>query len=144
MCGICGKISLDPVQRTEIERMMTALSHRGPDDVGLYVKDGVGLGHRRLSIIDLGTGKQPIPNEDGSVWVVLNGEVYNYFGLRQELLERGHTFRTKTDTEVIVHLYEEVGEECVKRLRGMFAFAIWDAKKKRLYAARDRLGAGAA
>lgn len=120
--------------------MMDLLRHRGPDDQGLFVNGIVGLGHRRLSIIDLKTGTQPITNEDRTIWVVFNGEIYNYRSLRDELVVRGHRFETQTDTEVIAHLYEEYGEKCVTRLRGMFAFAIWDAKQGRLFAARDRLG----
>jgi len=120
MCGICGRVAPDGVSQSEIERMAGALTHRGPDDVGFYVNKVVGLGHRRLSIIDLNTGKQPIANEDGSVWVVLNGEIYNYRKLRQELVNRGHRFQTQTDTEVIVHLYEEYGPDCVKQLRSVY------------------------
>jgi asparagine synthase (glutamine-hydrolysing) len=140
MCGICGRVAPEGVSQLEIERMAGALTHRGPDDVGFHVNGMIGLGHRRLSIIDLNTGKQPIANEDGSVWVVLNGEIYNYRKLRQDLVARGHRFKTQTDTEVIVHLYEEYGTDCVKHLRGMFAFAVWDEKRQSLYAARDHLG----
>jgi asparagine synthase (glutamine-hydrolysing) len=120
--------------------MMQAMRHRGPDDDGLYISGPVGLGHRRLSIIDLSTGKQPIGNEDGTVWIVFNGEIYNYKELRASLLQRGHQFHTASDTEVIVHLYEEYGAECASRLRGMFAFAIWDERTKTLLLARDRVG----
>jgi asparagine synthase (glutamine-hydrolysing) len=120
--------------------MCDALAHRGPDDEGFYVGPGVGLGMRRLSIIDLATGHQPIANEDGSVWVVFNGEIYNYQELRAELERRGHVFATSTDTETIVHLYEEHGPAAVERLRGMFALALWDDKRRQLLLARDRLG----
>ncbi|MEJ2033692.1 MAG: asparagine synthase (glutamine-hydrolyzing) [Deltaproteobacteria bacterium] len=120
--------------------MASTLSHRGPDDEGFYLRDGVGLGHRRLSIIDLDAGKQPICNEDETVWIVYNGEIYNYQALRKELLKKGHVFRTRTDTEVIIHLYEEFGETCVEKLNGMFAFAIWDCSAQKLFLARDRIG----
>lgn len=123
-----------------MQRMMKELVHRGPDDDGMYVESQAVLGHTRLSIIDLNTGKQPIANEDGTVWVVYNGEIYNYKELRQELIGKGHTLQTHTDTEVIVHLYEEYGEECVSKFRGMFAFALWDTRKKLLLLARDRVG----
>lgn len=113
---------------------------RGPDDAGLYVKNNVGLGHRRLSIIDLEASHQPMSNEDGSIWIVFNGEIYNFMELRDELLKKGHVFKTKGDTEVIIHLYEEYGKECVKKLRGMFAFAILDHRDKSLFLARDRIG----
>ena len=120
--------------------MMDRLVHRGPDDHGLFVDGCVGLGHRRLSIIDLKTGAQPITNEDRTLWIVFNGEIYNYRDLRADLIRQGHRFETETDTEVIVHLYEQHGDKSVALLRGMFAFAIWDTKRKRLFAARDRLG----
>jgi asparagine synthase (glutamine-hydrolysing) len=116
------------------------LRHRGPDDEGIYVDRGIGLGHRRLSIIDVAGGHQPISNEDGTIWVLLNGEIYNYPELSRELRARGHKFQTRSDTEVIVHLYEEHGEGCFSRLRGMFAIAIWDATQRRLVLARDRVG----
>lgn len=114
--------------------------HRGPDDEGYFVSGQIGLGFRRLSIIDLSRGHQPLSNEDETVWIAFNGEIYNYQVLRQDLLSKGHVFRTESDTEVIVHLYEELGEDCVKKLRGMFGFAIWDEKKKKLLLARDRVG----
>lgn len=120
--------------------MADTIAHRGPDDDGYYVAGAVGLGFRRLAIIDLNTGHQPLSNEDGSVWIVFNGEIYNYQELRSFLQQKGHIFRTKTDTEVIVHLYEEFGEDCVTQLRGMFAFAIWDARNEKLFLARDRVG----
>jgi asparagine synthase (glutamine-hydrolysing) len=142
MCGIAGILSLDgrPVVLDELRAMCHALAHRGPDDEGFYVGEGVGLGMRRLSIIDLDAGRQPIANEDGSVRVVFNGEIYNYRALRAELASRGHRLSTATDTETIVHLYEERGRGCVEKLRGMFAFALWDAARRRLILARDRLG----
>lgn len=143
MCGICGKVTLAGDQLVEpiiVKRMMDTLVHRGPDDEGMYLGGQAVLGHRRLAIIDLNTGKQPISNEDRTVWIVFNGEIYNFKQLRHELVETGHRFETQTDTEVIVHLYEEHGEGCVARLRGMFAFAIWDVRKKKLVLARDRVG----
>jgi len=140
MCGICGKFSPAGVQSEEIDRMLTTIAHRGPDDEGMYVRGSVGLGNRRLSIIDLPGGKQPICNEDGTIWIVLNGEIYNYRQLRKRLDAAGHTFRTNSDTEVIVHLYEDLGERCVEQLSGMFAFAIWDEPQQKLYLARDRIG----
>ncbi len=142
MCGIAGIISMNgrPVLEEELRAMCAAMVARGPDDEGVYLGDDVGLAMRRLSIIDLDTGHQPVCNEDGTVWVVLNGEIYNYRELRAELIGRGHLFTTGTDTEVIVHLYEELGERCVERLRGMFAFAVWDERQRRLVVARDRLG----
>ena len=120
--------------------MQGVLRHRGPDDEGTYIDRNVGLGHRRLSVIDLTTGHQPMTNEDESIWITYNGEIYNYRDLRQELEAKGHSFRSQSDTEVIVHLYEDMGPRCVERLRGMFAFAIWDSRKRRMVLARDRLG----
>lgn len=142
MCGIVGIRSLNgqPVTQDEIRTMCAALVHRGPDDEGCYLGPSVGLGMRRLSIIDLATGHQPIGNEDGSVWVVFNGEIYNFHELRRDLETRGHRLSTETDTETIVHLYEEYGARCVDHLRGMFAFAIWDDRRQQLVLARDRLG----
>jgi asparagine synthase (glutamine-hydrolysing) len=143
MCGICGKIEFDndsSVSPSLVKAMANAIRHRGPDDEGFYVSGPVGLGFRRLSIIDLSGGHQPLCNENGSIWIVFNGEIYNYQGLRDELLAKGHLFRSKSDTEVIVHLYEQYGVECVQKLRGMFAFAIWDSAKKILFLARDRVG----
>lgn len=140
MCGICGKVNLAGVRQNDVQVMMDAITHRGPDGQGLYRNGVVGFGHRRLSIIDLHTGAQPLSNEDGTVWITFNGEIYNYRELHKRLTQLGHRFRTQTDTEVIVHLYEEYGQDCVKHLRGMFAFAIWDEKRRRLFAARDRLG----
>src|SRR5271155_207110 len=120
--------------------MADAIKHRGPDDEGYYCSGPVGLGFRRLSIIDLNTGHQPISNEDGTVWIVFNGEIYNYQELREFLLAKGHVFKSQTDTETIVHLYEEFGEACVEKLRGMFGFAIWDERQQTLFMARDRIG----
>lgn len=143
MCGIVGKFNLDaqqPIDSNLIQAMMDVIVHRGPDGEGKYVCGPIGLGHRRLSIIDLGTGQQPMCNEDGTVWIAFNGEIYNYLELRKRLLESGHTFRTESDTEVIVHLWEDYGVQCVQYLRGMFAFGIWDAKQKALFVARDRVG----
>src|SRR5437764_1467437 len=141
MCGIAGKLSLDSqVPRDLLERMCEVITHRGPDSRGTFLHDGVGLGIQRLAIIDLDTGDQPIFNEDRSVVVVLNGEIYNFVELRDELVRRGHHFATHTDTEVIVHLYEDHGDRCVEYLRGMFAFALWDISRQRLLVARDRVG----
>jgi asparagine synthase (glutamine-hydrolysing) len=120
--------------------MTDVMRHRGPDDEGFYISGRVGLGHKRLSIIDLSTGKQPICNEDGTVWIVFNGEIYNYREIRKVLVQKGHSFASQTDTEVIIHAYEEYGEDCVSRLRGMFAFAIWDDRSQTLLVARDRVG----
>src|SRR5262245_50519938 len=143
MCGICGKVYLDTSRRADsagIGRMRDTMVSRGPDAGGTHLDRHVGLGHRRLSIIDIETSTQPMPNEDGSVWIVFNGEIYNFAELRADLVARGYRFRTSGDTEVIVHLYEEFGAECVTRLRGMFAFAIWDARSETLFLARDRIG----
>src|SRR5919198_1589139 len=134
MCGIAGIMSVDdkPVALEELQAMCDALAHRGPDDEGFYLgrAERVGLAMRRLSIIDLKTGRQPVHNEDGMVWVVFNGEIYNFRDLRHTLEQRGHVFSTATDTEVIVHLYEDFGPHCVEHLRGMFAFALWDDQRK--------------
>lgn len=144
MCGICGKLELrdgaPPVGVETLRHMLDSISHRGPDAEGMYRSGPVGLGHKRLKIIDLTTGKQPLSNEDGTVWVIYNGEVYNYKELTTYLVNRGHQFKTASDTEVIVHMYEEFGEDCVKQLRGMFSFALWDDRKKTLLLARDRVG----
>jgi asparagine synthase (glutamine-hydrolysing) len=143
MCGICGKLEFDPeatVAARLLKHMAGAIVHRGPDDEGYYVKGQIGLGFRRLSIIDLSGGHQPLANEDDSIWIVFNGEIYNYLELRALLLNKGHVFKTQSDTEVIVHLYEEYGRDCVQKLRGMFAFAIWDSVKRTLFLARDRVG----
>ena len=143
MCGINGIYYFKAdqvVDRELLLRMRDTMTHRGPDEAGYYLKGNIGLGHRRLSIIDLTTGQQPLSNEDGSVWITYNGEIFNYQTLRRDLIAKGHRFKTQSDTEVIVHLYEEDGVECVKKLRGQFAFAIWDEKLNRLMLARDRLG----
>ena len=144
MCGICGIFdakgsggSHEPLVR----RMASTLAHRGPDGDGLYVSPLCVLGHRRLKIIDLSPlGRQPMTNEDGTIWVSFNGEIYNYLDLRESLVRRGHKFRSETDTEVLVHLYEEKGESLLSDLNGMFAFALWDARRGRLLLARDRFG----
>ncbi len=145
MCGICGVYNFrnrKPVDQDLIKRMAEALKHRGPDDEGIYInaKCNIGLGVRRLKVIDLETGHQPIHNEDESIWIVFNGEIYNFRNLRGELEKKEHRFYTKSDTETIVHLYEEYGEDCVHKLNGMFAFAIWDSREERLFLARDRIG----
>lgn len=154
MCGITGAVWTDkgkPLPRETLQRMTDALRHRGPDDDGFHTSDlrydlalepipGVALGFRRLSIIDVAGGRQPISNEDGSVWTVFNGEIYNFVDLRRRLEGAGHVFRTVSDTETIVHLYEDEGTDCFRHLRGMFALAIWDANRRRLVLARDRLG----
>ena len=143
MCGICGIFDLSPDARVEpeiIESMNRALAHRGPDDSGTFVDGGVGLGARRLSIIDVERGHQPVHNEDRSLRIVYNGEIYNHEKLHALLEKLGHRFYTRTDTEAVVHAYEEFGDECVKYLNGMFAFAIWDARRRRLFIARDRFG----
>src|SRR5437660_5658381 len=142
MCGIAGLASLTgrPVRLDEVSALCGAMVHRGPDDEGLYAGTGAVLGMRRLSIIDLKTGNQPIRNEDGTVWVVLNGEIYNFAELRADLERRGHSFYSAGDTETIVHLYEEYGTRCVDYLRGMFAFALWDDRRRQLLLARDRVG----
>ncbi len=143
MCGICGILEFNSkkaVEENALRAMNQTLVHRGPDDWGIYLKENVGLGNRRLSIIDLATGHQPIHNEDRSLWIVSNGEIYNFQKLREELEKRGHQFYTRSDTETVLHLYEEEEEECLKKLDGMFALAIWDEKKKYLFLARDPLG----
>lgn len=144
MCGICGKLVLcsgtDRVDPDVLRAMTMQLSHRGPDATGTYLTPEIGLGHTRLSIIDLATGTQPMSNEDGTVWVAFNGEIYNHKDLRAFLIGKGHRFASTSDTEVIVHLYEEFGPESIRRLSGMFAIALWDAKEKTLLLARDRVG----
>ncbi len=146
MCGICGlslsspSAALSPAQQRAVRTMNARIAHRGPDGEGFHFADGVGLAMRRLAIIDLQTGDQPIANEDETLWIVFNGEIYNFPQLREGLRRRGHRFRTRTDTETIVHLYEEYGLDAVQHLRGMFAFALWDARRQRLFIARDRLG----
>jgi asparagine synthase (glutamine-hydrolysing) len=143
MCGICGIFYPDRQQRVDrdtLAAMNQQIAHRGPDDDGFYVRENIGLAMRRLSIIDVQTGHQPISNEDESLWIVFNGEIYNHRELRQDLEARGHRYRTRSDTETIVHLYEQYGSDCVRHLQGMFAFAIWDQPRRRLFLARDRLG----
>lgn len=143
MCGICGVYNFEagePVDSDTLRRMRDVMRHRGPDEEGLYVNGNVGLGHRRLSIIDLSTGQQPMSNEDGTAWIVYNGEVYNFLELRDALEKKGHVFRTRSDTEAIIHAYEEYGEQCVTKLCGMFALAIWDSTKRSLFLSRDRIG----
>ena len=143
MCGIAGILEFGRDARADaaaLRAMCQIMAHRGPDDDGFYIDGRVGIGMRRLSIVDLATGHQPISNEDGSITIVFNGEIYNHLVLREQLIARGHSYRTHSDTETIVHLYEEYGRDCVKHLRGMFAFAIWDRNKKTLFIARDRLG----
>lgn len=143
MCGICGIFLAERDARVERERlaaMNDQIIHRGPDDGGLFVEGHVGLAMRRLSIVDLKTGHQPLSNEDENVWIVFNGEIYNHQQLRSELQQAGHRYRTKSDTESIVHLYEQYGRDCVQHMRGMFAFAIWDRPRRKLFVARDRLG----
>src|ERR1035438_5060722 len=143
MCGISGLFYFDharPVEEDVVTRMQSVARHRGPDDSGFYLRGNVGLGFNRLSIIDLSGGHQPMSNEDGTVWIVFNGEIYNFASLHDDLVSRGHRFRTRSDTETIVHAWEEYGEGCLEKLRGMFAFAIWDERQQVLFAARDRLG----
>jgi asparagine synthase (glutamine-hydrolysing) len=143
MCGIAGYINLtSPVQisREILQQMARIIRHRGPDAQDIYAEPDAGLAHARLSIIDLEGGRQPMSNEDGSLWITFNGEIFNYLELREILLKRGHRFRTQSDTEVILHLFEDDGEDCVHRLNGQWAFAIWDRKRKRLFLSRDRFG----
>lgn len=145
MCGICGIFNLEasrPVKESSLREMVEVLRHRGPDDEGYYIDSdhNIGFGHCRLSIIDISGSRQPMSNENGTIWLAYNGEVYNYLELRTPLLSKGHRFATHGDTEVVIHLYEELGEECVHRLNGMFAFAIWDKPRKKLFLARDRFG----
>ena len=142
MCGIAGILrwDADPPTAADVHAMCDVMIHRGPDDEGLYVGDGVALGMRRLSIIDLATGHQPVRNEDGTIWTVFNGEIYNFKELRRDLQAAGHQFYTTSDTETIVHLYEEYGADAVNHLRGMFALAVWDVRRRQLFIARDRLG----
>ncbi len=143
MCGIAGAFHVDPmkpIDRAALTRMAAALAHRGPDGEGIHVEPGVGLAHRRLAIIDLETGQQPLCNEDGSVWITFNGEVFNYVELRAELIKCGHVFRTHSDTETLVHAYEQYGLDFVEKLNGQFAFALWDRRCRRLVLGRDRVG----
>ncbi len=142
MCGICGAFSFSgtPVDRGLIDNMTRIMRHRGPDGTGSFVSGRVGLGHRRLSIIDLSGGSQPISNEDETIQVIFNGEIYNFIELREELINKDHVFKTESDTEVIVHGYEEWGKDCVRHFNGIFAFALWDGKQRQLFLARDHLG----
>ncbi len=142
MCGICGIVSTTgrPPASSDLHAMARVLFHRGPDDEGYYCDGGIAFGFRRLSIVDLSGGHQPMSNEDGTVWIIYNGEIYNHAELRPELERRGHRYRTRSDTETILHAYEEYGDDCVCHFRGMFAFAIWDSRRRRLFCARDRLG----
>src|SRR5690349_1718883 len=143
MCGISGIFETGGgriVERVAVKRMTDAIQHRGPDDDGFHVCGEIGLGHRRLSIIDVAGGHQPLSNEDGSVWIAFNGEIYNFEELNRRYLSSGHRFQTRSDTETIVHLYEELGEACFAELRGMFAIALWDGRRQRLLLARDRIG----
>ena len=149
MCGICGIVSTSPAlaDGARVSAMASVLHHRGPVDSGIWAwrdaSTGVALGHRRLSIIDLSAaGHQPMTNEDGSIWVSYNGEIYNHAEVRRDLEACGHVYRSHTDTETILHAYEQWGERCVERFRGMFAFALWDGPKRRLLLVRDRLGRG--
>src|SRR3989338_10425077 len=138
MCGIAGWVGTAPPEL--LPAMLRQLKPRGPDGDGVPLAAGAALGMTRLAIIDLVTGRQPMANEDGTLWLVFNGEIYNYRELRPTLEARGHRFRTRSDTEVILHAFEESGEACVERLRGMFAFALWDSRRRPLFVARDRLG----
>ncbi len=143
MCGICGILNFDrnrAVDRGVLEEMNRQIVHRGPDEAGFYLAGNVGLAMRRLSIVDVQSGQQPVTNEDSSLWLVFNGEIYNHQQLREQLEKRGHRYRSRSDTETIIHLYEEYGQGCVEHLRGMFAFAIWDSRRRVLFVARDRLG----
>src|SRR3954466_14865036 len=143
MCGIAGIVAVDGLDQhaqSRALRMRDVITHRGPDEAGLRCDTHAALAHRRLSIVDLSSGQQPLSNEDGSIWVIFNGEIYNHGEVRTQLEAHGHAYRTKSDTETIVHAYEQWGEACVQRFRGMFAFAIWDAPQRRLLLVRDRLG----
>lgn len=142
MCGIAGVLNLggQPVDRGLLLGMIGRVSHRGPDALGMYSSGGIGLAHSRLSIIDLVGGRQPMSNEDGSVWISFNGEIFNYLEVRNALAAKGHQFRTRSDTEVVIHAYEEYGEECVHRLNGQWAFVLWDATRQKLFVSRDRFG----
>jgi asparagine synthase (glutamine-hydrolysing) len=143
MCGITGILNISnpkTIEEISLRQMLAMLRHRGPDQFGIYIDDWVGLGSARLSIIDLGGGQQPISNEDGTLWIVFNGEIFNYVELRPSLEALGHRFSTQTDTEVILHLFEEYGPACLNHLNGQFSIAIWDTRKRSLFLARDRLG----
>src|ERR1051325_3635158 len=143
MCGICGQYNFEtqaPVLRQEVQDMTKTLTHRGPDDEGYYIEGPIGLGFRRLSIIDLAGGHQPMSDREESVWIVFNGEIYNFRELRKELQAFGHVFRTESDTEVILHGYKQWGDDVLNHLNGMFGLAIWDVRKRRLIVARDPFG----
>src|SRR5437660_7224645 len=142
MCGIAGVVNFNNVgvEAERLRQMIATLTHRGPDGQGIYIAAPVGLAHSRLSIIDLAGGHQPMSIEGGSLWITFNGEIFNYVELREELVRKGHRFATRSDTEVILHLYQDEGEECVHRLNGQWAFAIWDTKRSELFLSRDRLG----
>ena len=143
MCGICGKLDFhgNVIEKDLLKAMCRSLDHRGPDDEGFFVAPSIGLGHRRLSIIDLSSaGRQPMSNEDGSIWLVFNGEIYDFGELRKNLQSKGHIFKSQTDCEIILHLYEQEGISCLENINGMFAFALWDTRNKRLYLGRDRVG----
>src|SRR5476649_59670 len=140
MCGVAGIVSVRRDGTAALDRMLPVIAHRGPDDEGRYLGAGVALGHRRLSIIDLGSGHQPLHDASRTLWLVANGEIYNYIELRRDLEARGHQFLTGSDCEVILHLYREYGEDCLAYLRGMYAFALWDTQKCQLFIARDHLG----
>ena len=143
MCGIAGIFEFGQDARASagaLREMCRVITHRGPDDDGFYTDGSVGIGMRRLSIVDVAGGHQPLSNEDGTLWIVFNGEIYNHLELRQQLVARGHRYTTHSDTETVVHLFEEYGADCVQHLRGMFAFAIWNRNSKTLFIARDRLG----
>ena len=143
MCGICGKIDFyhSKVDSEIIDKMTDSLTYRGPDDKGVFTSGHVALGHRRLSIIELSSsGNQPMSNEDESIWLVFNGEIYDFQEHRKNLKEKGHTLKSRTDTEVLIHLYEDQGVDCINNINGMFAFAIWDKRYDRIFLGRDRLG----
>jgi asparagine synthase (glutamine-hydrolysing) len=141
MCGIAGYIDkFHQAEALVINRMLTRIHHRGPDECGIYIDKNMGFGSVRLSIIDIEGGQQPMPNEDLNLWIVFNGEIFNYIELRRELEEKGHHFRTQSDTEVLVHLYDEYGEDCLSKLNGQFVFSIWDKDKQEMFLARDRVG----
>ena len=141
MCGIAGVLNFGNAAADPdlLRRMVQIVRHRGPDDCGVHVDRNIGLAHARLSIIDLACGHQPMPNEDRSLWITFNGEIFNYLELREDLLRKGHRFATRSDTEVILHAYEEKGEDCVKDFNGQWAFAIWDSNNQKLFLSRDRL-----
>src|SRR5215831_2663696 len=143
MCGICGQLNFEtmaPVRRADIEAMADTIAHRGPDDEGYFLDGPLGFGFRRLSIIDLSGGHQPMSDAEESVWVIFNGEIYNFHELKRELEQHGYVFRTKSDTEVIIHGYKQWGDEVLNRLNGMFGLAIWDVRRRRLVLARDAMG----